>query len=231
MTGTPQQPPEQYGERLHLTDEEYAAQQERLVARNTAYEREIQGNKMGMGHWAEPTRAQRLTSLMYNNGIEIMQAPGYVVMRLEQVHETRLIPVDGRPPLDPAISHWLGESRGYWEGNTLVVETAKFNGKTGMTNVATTGAPRGNTPTSESMRIVERFTRADDDTLDYTISVEDPEMLTRPWTAAYPWRREPSYQFFEYACHEDNPAVRNFIVTSRCERAQAAKVRTTTAGD
>ncbi|HEX5048533.1 MAG TPA: hypothetical protein VFX89_15570 [Gammaproteobacteria bacterium] len=159
----------------------------------------------------------------YNNGIEIHQAPGYVVIRLEMIHETRIVPVDGRPPLDPAIKQWMGESRGHWDGNTLVVETTNFNGQTGMTNVGIPGSPRGNTPTSEKMKITERFTRTADDTIEYSMIVEDPEMLTRPWAAAYPMKLDPEYQFFEYACNEDNSAVRNFIVTSRYERAHAGK--------
>jgi len=271
-----------YGEREELTDEEYAATQQRLAARDERYKEEIQSNKMGMGHWAEASRnndAARLTSLLvepkngrfpeltergkelaskmksswssttfdkptdfdawdrcitrglppgmfpvnYNNGIEIHQAPGYVVVRLEMIHEARVIPVDGRPPLDGSIKQWLGESRGRWEGNTLVVETTNFNGLAGMTNVGTPGAPRGETPMTPSTKVTERFTRTDEDTIQYEMFVEDPEVLTQPWKARYPMQRDDSYRFFEYACHEDNTAVRNFIVTSRYERAQAAK--------
>jgi len=159
----------------------------------------------------------------YNNGIEIHQAPGYVIVRLEMIHEARVIPVDGRPQVDPAIRQWMGESRGHWEGNTLVVETTNFNGLAGMTNVGTPGAPRGETPMTLNTKVTERFTRTDDDTIQYEMLVEDPEVLTQPWKARYPMQRDDSYRFFEYACHEDNTAVRNFIVTSRYERAQAAK--------
>jgi hypothetical protein len=159
----------------------------------------------------------------YNNGIEIHQAPGYVVIRLEMIHEARIVPVDGRAPLDPAIKQWMGVSRGHWDGDTLVVETTNFNGQTGMTNIGIPGSPRGNTPTSEKMKITERFTRTADDTIEYSMRVEDPDVLTRPWTAAYPMKLDPEYQFFEYACNEDNSAVRNFIVTSRYERAHAGK--------
>ena len=271
-----------YGDRRFLTDEEYAATQERLAARDKRYQEEIASNKMGMGHWAEASRsndAARLTSLLvepangrfpeitprgkelaskmssswsakvfdkpsdfdtwdrcitrglppsmfpfnYNNGIEIHQAPGYVVVRLEMVHEARVIPVDGRASLDPAIKQWMGESRGHFEGNTLVVETTNFNGVGGMTNVGIPGSPRGDTPTTTNMKITERFTRVDDVTMEYEMYVEDPEVLTQPWKAAYPMQRDDSYQFFEYACHEDNTAVRNFITTSRYERAQAGK--------
>jgi hypothetical protein len=156
---------------------------------------------------------------MYNSGIEIMQAPGYVVIRLEIVHETRVIPVDGRPPLDAAIVQWLGESRGRFEGDTLVVETRNFNGETPMLIVGPGAKP---IPTSREMRIIERFTRTAHDTIDYEIVVEDPVVLTAPWKAAFPLTRDDDYRMFEYACHEDNTAIRNFIVTSRFERRQQA---------
>ena len=156
---------------------------------------------------------------MYNSGIEIMQAPGYVVIRLELIHETRIVPLDGRAPLSGAIRHWLGESRGRWDGDTLVIDTTNFNGESPMTIVGPGGKP---IPTSERLRIVERFTRADADTIDYEIAVEDPEILTAPWKAAFPLELDTRYRFFEYACHEDNSAIRNFIETSRYERAHAA---------
>ncbi len=157
----------------------------------------------------------------YNNGIEIHQAPGYVIIRLEMIHEARIVPVDGRTQLDPAIKQWMGESRGHFEGNTLVVETTNFNGLGGMTNIGIPGSPFGDTPTTTNMKITERFTRTGADSMDYSMHVEDPEVLTQPWTAAYPMERDPSYQFYEYACNEDNTAVRNYIVTSRYERAKA----------
>ena len=164
--------------------------------------------------------------MQYNNGIEIRQAPGYVVIRLEMIHEARIVPLDGRPPLPAEIEQWMGESRGHFEGNTLVVETSNFNGDTPMTSVVTPGAPRFNdVPTSTSMRIVERFTRIDADTLHYEITTHDPEMMVAPWTVAYDWQLDPGYEIFEYACHEDNTAIRNYIETSRYERSQRAAGR------
>ncbi len=154
---------------------------------------------------------------MYNSGIEIMQAPGYVVIRLELVHETRVVPVDGRDALEPAIVQWLGESRGRFEGGTLVVETTNFNGESPMLIVGPGGKP---IPTSRELHIVERFTRTADDTIDYEIAVEDPVVLMQPWKAAFPLQRDDDYRMFEYACHEDNSAVRNFIEASRFERRQ-----------
>ena len=154
----------------------------------------------------------------YNNGIEIVQAPGYVVINLEMIHEARVVPLDGRAPLDPAIEQWMGESRGHWEGATLVVETTNFNGKVAMVITGIPGGQRSNTPTTPGMKVTERFTRVSDDRIDYEMTVEDPTVLTDKWTVSYPMFLDPKYQFFEYACHEDNTAVRNFIVTSRYER-------------
>lgn len=154
----------------------------------------------------------------YNNGIQIVQAPGYVVIRLEMIHESRIIPIDAKA-VDPAIKQWLGASRGHWDGKTLVVETSNFNGVPGMTNIGTIGSPRRSIPTSTKMRITERFTRLDENDLDYSITVEDPVDLKEPWTAAYTWHRDPDYQMFEYACLEGDEQVRNYIVTSRYARA------------
>jgi len=158
---------------------------------------------------------------MYNSGIEIMQAPGYVVIRLELVHETRVVPVDGRAPLSSDIVQWLGESRGRFEGDTLVIETTNFNGESPMLIVGPGGKP---IPTSREMRIIERLTRTASDTIDYEIGVEDADVLAAPWRAAFPLERDESYRMFEYACHEDNSAIRNFIETSRFERRQQARV-------
>jgi hypothetical protein len=152
---------------------------------------------------------------MYNSGIEIVQAPGYVVIRLELVHETRIVPIDGRPALAPEIVQWLGESRGRFEGDTLVIETTNFNGESPMLIVGPGGKPL---PTSRELRIVERLRRTATNTIDYEIGVEDPVVLTRPWKAAFPLNRDDDYRMFEYACHEDNTAIRNFIETSRFER-------------
>ncbi len=156
---------------------------------------------------------------MYNSGIEIMQAPGYVVIRLELIHETRVVPLDGRAPLAPQIAQWLGSSRGRFDGDTLVIETGNFNGESPMLIVGPGGKP---IPTSTQLHIVERLTRVGPDSLDYEIAVEDPVVLTRPWKAAFPIPRDDHYRFFEYACHEDNSAVRNFITASRFERQHPA---------
>ena len=156
----------------------------------------------------------------YNVGLRVMQSPGYVIILMEMAHEARIIPTDGRPNLDPAIKQYLGESRGRWEGNTLVIETLNFNGKPAMTNRGIPGSPTmGLNPQSESMRIVERLTRTSPTTIDYKMTIEDPVVLTRPWSVEFPWELHPDYGFYEFACHEGNTAVRNYIETSRFERA------------
>jgi hypothetical protein len=151
----------------------------------------------------------------YNNGIRIHQSPGFVVIDLEMIHESRIVPVDGRPALASEIVQWLGESRGRFEGDTLVIETTNFNGESPMLIVGPGGKPL---PTSRELRIVERLRRTAADAIDYEIAVEDPVVLTQPWKAAFPLNRDDAYRMFEYACHEDNTAIRNFIETSRFER-------------
>jgi len=158
----------------------------------------------------------------YNNGIQIVQAPGYVVINMEMVHEARVVPLGKRPALDGEIKQWLGVSRGHFEGNTLVVETTNFNGETSMTDVPTRGSPRDPRASSTEMKIVERFERTSDDRITYSVTVNDPVTQTASWTVRAPWKRDDNYQFFEYACHEDNGAIRNFITSSRAKRAQEA---------
>jgi hypothetical protein len=152
---------------------------------------------------------------IYSSGIEIMQAPGLVAIRYEMVHETRIVPLDGRRHLSPAIRSYMGDARGRWEGATLVVETTNFNGLTG--SLARNG--NGN-PTSPALRLVERFTRRDAETLDYSVVVDDPQTWTRTWTVAFSLTREPDYQMFEYACHEGNYAIPNML---RAFRAQESR--------
>jgi uncharacterized membrane protein YgcG len=154
----------------------------------------------------------------YNVGIRVMQSPGYVVLLLEMAHEARIIPTDNRPKLDPAIKQYMGEPRGHWEGNTLVIETLNFNGKPAMTNSGVPGAPALN-PESENMRIVERITRTGPESIDYKMTIEDPTVLVRPWSVEFPWQMDKDYDMYEYACHEGNTAVRNYIETNRYERA------------
>jgi hypothetical protein len=146
----------------------------------------------------------------YNNGHQIVQTPGYVVLHSEMIHEARVIPLDGRPRPGPAARSWDGDSRGRWEGDTLVVETSNFNGKGWSATQAAAGALRG-IPQSEAARVVERFTRVDENTIQYEATIDDPDVFTRPWTVAFPLNRDEPYRIFEYACHEGNHALENML--------------------
>ena len=148
--------------------------------------------------------------VIYNNGNEIVQGPGYVAIRNEMIHETRIVPLDGRPHTSPAIKSYMGDSRGRWEGNTLVVETTNLNGRTGV-------GGNGGGRTSDRIKLTERFTLLDADTLQYEVTIDDPGTWERPWTISFPWKRDPGYQMFEYACHEGNYALRNILSGARAE--------------
>jgi hypothetical protein len=139
---------------------------------------------------------------------------------MEMVHETRIIPTDGRPGVPAQMQNWLGESRGHWEdGNTLVVETANFNGDALPVNVGTWGSPPGNnTPQSDQARLTERFIMTGPDTIVYEATYSDPVIYTAPWTVRLDWQRNPDYQLFEYACHEGNVQLRGYITSSRAAR-------------
>jgi hypothetical protein len=142
----------------------------------------------------------------YNNGVRIFQAPGYVVINHEMIHEERIIPLGNRPQLPGAMTQWLGSSRGHFEGNTLVVETTNFNGQTPLAIVGPSNGTAG-IPTSTSLKIVEHFTPYAPDKLYYEAWVEDPVILTGKFKIAFPWTRNDKYQPFEYACHEGNTLI------------------------
>jgi hypothetical protein len=141
----------------------------------------------------------------YNNGVRIFQSPGWVVINHEMIHEQRFIPLDGRPQPPAGVTSWLGSSRGYFEGDTLVVETTNFNGLSPMVIVGPSSGTSG-IPTSTEMRIVEHFTPGPDG-LYYEAWVEDPTILTGPFKIGYPWKRDNAYEPFEYACHEGNTLI------------------------
>ena len=145
----------------------------------------------------------------YNNGNEIVQAPGLVAIRNEMVHETRIIPVDGRPRPGAALRSYMGEPRGRWEGTTLVVESTHFNGRFGARGNG------NNIPLSDALYVVERFTRTAADTLEYEVTVTDPQTWTAPWTVAYPMKLDNDYAMFEYACHEGNYGLPNILSGAR----------------
>jgi hypothetical protein len=148
-----------------------------------------------------------------NPGARIVQSPGYVTLFYEAMHDSRVIPLDGRPHISPAIRLWNGDSRGRWEGNTLVVDTTNFTDKQLFY-----GAPQG------QMHMIERFTRVDADTIDYEVTVDNPAIWTRPWTFALPWWKSEEYQdLFEYACQEGNYNSMSGILRGARAREAAAK--------
>jgi hypothetical protein len=148
----------------------------------------------------------------YNNGNQIFQSPGYVTIVNEMIHESRVVPLDGRPHLSPAIRSFLGDSRGRWEGDTLVVETKNVADRAGL------GA--NNTGAGPELTITERFTRTGDNTLRYLVTVDDPMTWTAPFTMQLMLERDDHYGMFEYACHEGNQALRNILSGARAtERA------------
>jgi hypothetical protein len=155
----------------------------------------------------------------YNGGLHIMQAPGVVVLDLEMIHDSRIIYTDGRPALSKAHKQYMGESRGRWEGNTLVIETTNYKEGPPMINLAVPGSPAGNRfAVSDQMKTTERITRVNNDWYLYEIKTEDPVILEAPFTVRYPMKNDPSYQWWEYACHEGNTIVQGYSTTNKHER-------------
>jgi len=140
----------------------------------------------------------------YNNNIRIFQSPGYVVIEMEMIHDARIVPMDGRPHLPPNIRRWMGDPRGHWEGDTLVVETTNFSDRVNFHGAGS------------NLKLTERFTRLDAGTLDYRFTAEDPTTWTRPWTVNVPMARS-SQEMYEYACHEGNYGLQNILKNARTE--------------
>jgi hypothetical protein len=157
----------------------------------------------------------------YNNAYQIIQIPGYVIIAFEMIHETRIIPIDGRPRLNDRIKQWNGEPRGRWDGNTLVVESTNYNSKGSIATSAATGRMRG-IPQTDAMHVVERFTRLDEKTIDYSVTITDPKVYTKPWTVRLPLNRDDTYEMFEYSCQEGNYALPNALSYGRKRDAEAA---------
>jgi hypothetical protein len=148
----------------------------------------------------------------YLNNHQIFQTPDYVAIKSEVMNETRIIPIDGRPPLDPAIKLWAGASRGHWEGDSLVVEISNYNDEGGMVG------------STSDVRLVERYTRVDDRTIDYELTVTDPTSYTRPWTLANTLRAIEG-PIYEYACHEGNYSLVNILAGARAQDQKAEELK------
>jgi hypothetical protein len=157
--------------------------------------------------------ASRVAAGAYNANMEIIQSPDHVVILHEQIHEARIIPLNGKPHAPSTMRLWLGDSRGRWEGNTLVIETTNFSDKTNF---------RGST---DGLHMVERITRVDADTLDYEVTFSDPTTWVRPWTVHM---RMPKTHgaIYEYACHEGNVGLKGILAGGRQEEKEAAAART-----
>jgi hypothetical protein len=152
---------------------------------------------------------------LYNFGNQIIQAPGFVVIRNEMIHETRVIPLNGRPHVGRGVQTYMGDSRGHWEGNTLVVETTNFNHNTGA----------GGGYYSDQARVIERFTRTGPEDLSYDITIDDPKTWTRPWTIHMPYKMDKSYVVYEYACHEGNYMMLDALTAARQMDSQGKQTK------
>ena len=156
---------------------------------------------------------------LYNNNIQIVQAPGYAVIVHEMIHEARIVPLDGRPRLNEHVQAWIGDTRGRWEGDTLVVETTNFNGKNNY---------RGSTT---GLHLTERYTRVDEGRLELRLTVSDPTTWEKPWTVLLPMRPTEG-ELIEYACHEANLSMFNLLEVARdAEKEAAAKGQAPRAAD
>jgi hypothetical protein len=145
----------------------------------------------------------------YNSNLQILQGPGYVAIETEEIHDARMIPTDGRPHLPKSIRQWMGDSVGHWEGDTLVIDTTNFTDLSPFSG-------------AENLHVIERLTRADEETIRYQFTVEDPGMWTRPWSGEVPITKI-SGQIYEYACHEANYGLQNTLRGARVAEEAAAK--------
>jgi hypothetical protein len=186
-----------------------------------------QGGSFGVGPWEKIqdfslydrciTRGAigSIMPAVYGNGARIVQTPNAVVITYEMVHDTRIIPLDPKPPIGADIQLWMGDARGHWEGDTLVVRSSNFTDRTAV----------GGTPHSTALRLTERFTRLDPEMIDYEITVDDPQTFTSPWTMRMTLTQQPDYEIYEYACHEGNLAMRHALSAERAYEQAAAEAK------
>jgi hypothetical protein len=186
----------------------------RQAATNAAFEQHLAD-----GPESRPASERCLTFGMpdllagYNSYYQILQSKDYVVILTERIHDARLIPLDGRPHPPASVRHWLGDSRGRWEGNTLVVDTTNFNGKSGFGGLST-----------EKLHLIERFTRVGPNTVNYEITIDDPATWTRSWTLMIPLKHTKE-QIYEYACHEGNSGMVGILAGARALEKAAGQAK------
>ncbi len=156
-----------------------------------------------------PNEGPPMMSEGYNTNLQIVQGAGYVAILQEMIHDARVIPLDNRPHLPKSIHLWFGDSRGHWEGNTLVVDTTNFTDRYSFHG------------SDENLHVIERFTRTADDTILYQFTVEDPTAWDKPWSAEVPWVKQDG-MIYEYACQEANYGMRNILSGARATETEAA---------
>jgi hypothetical protein len=149
---------------------------------------------------------------IYGDSYQVVQGPGFVAIRIEMIHETRMIPLDGRGHVGPSIRLDMGDARGRFEGDTLIVETTNFRARSAYRNA-----------NPQALRLVERFTPTSRDSMEWTVTVDDPTTWTRPWTFSIPLTRNDEEPVHEYACHEGNYAMTNILSGSRAAEAEPPK--------
>jgi hypothetical protein len=211
--------------RLQMTPEQ-KKQNDAIVAGAQRYNAGLPDSYLDM---APPMRCVIRTDrppylgIIYNNTEQIFQAPGYVVIASEMVHSARLISLDGRPHLGKDLSQWLGDARGHWEGDTLVVDSTNFRQEGTYGYSQGGGDQLGANPAT--YHITERFTRVDAKTLKYEFTVSDPQTWAKPWSAMVPWKlMGADNQLYEYACHEDNYDIMHYLGGART-REKAAQTK------
>jgi hypothetical protein len=195
--------------------------QKRALDRRGLWTRDAQGGATGLSFdsWLDRPLQERCLAWTtagppmlpgaYNNNMQLFQTADHVAILNEMIHDHRLIPLDGRPHIQDHVRQWMGDSRGRWEGDTLVVDTRNLR-----------GAFRG---TSDTLRLIERFTRIDDNTLLYEFTVEDPATWMRPWTAQFPMSKSDEL-IYEYGCHEGNYGMTNILAGARAQEKAAELV-------
>ena len=156
----------------------------------------------------------------YNNAYRIVQTADHIAIQHEMIHDVRIIPLSDRPHIDGGISQWMGDARAHWDGDTLVVETKNFHNR-GWIASSSAGARLKGIPTSKALHIFERYQRVSDHTIIWTVTINDPNVFTRPWTISMPLTAEPDYEIYEYACHEGNYAVPNALSGQRAIDARS----------
>ena len=163
-------------------------------------------------------RALPRVSGSYNSNVQTVQAPGYVVLTYEMAHDTRIIPLDGRPHLPVTVRQWMGDSRGHWQGDTLVVDTTNFTGKTNFEG------------SGENLHLIERYTLTDAKTLSYEFTADDATAWTRPWTVEFPMLKNADHMY-EYGCQEGNYSLQGILAGAREAEKKATARRPRTGRD